>query len=168
MDKTNEKEYLDCLLRHLPEYEYVQESESPDFIIKSRETQSLIGVEVTKYFPHRDSSDRAIVLKPGKDDEEGRNNRLDYFKKTDFGHMRFVPRIDAEDFYNKVISTKGRKLSTLYKKGNNPYKEYWLLVVLSFYDNVVFEEFGVSTEFDRLFFFEEPDIIFEMIKRSNA
>lgn len=81
------------------------------------------------------------------------------------GHLRFVPHIDLNDFCSNRLADKERKLKQY--RGNHPEcKSFYLLVGLSFYDNVIFEDIeSIPSAFDRLFFCEESGEIHEVAVR---
>ena len=161
MNKESEKRCLVALLHHLHSYEIIEEIEKPDFIIRNIKDGRIIGVEVTQYYPHQDQKNRSIVKKEGSISDEG---KLLLFAKTELGYSRFVPLIDINDFQAKVIQQKEGKLERLYRIHHPECSEFWLLVELSFYDNIQYDELEVQTKFDRLFFLEEPNRITEIRK----
>ena len=161
MDKSGERKAIQVLIDHLHNLEIIEEDEHPDYILHRSTDDSLIGIEVTQYFPHRDYRERSIVKKEGSISDEG---KLLLFSKTELGYSRFVPLIDINDFQAKVIQQKEGKLERLYRIHHPECSEFWLLVELSFYDNIQYDELEVQTKFDRLFFLEEPNRITEIRK----
>ena len=168
MDKKKEHLVISDLLRYLGNWSIVSSDESPDFVIENFFTKAHVGVEVTEYFPHRTLKGTALVKIPGKDEAETRANRLRYFEKTDFGYARFAPRLNVDDLYSSRVAVKERKLAR-YKALAPDCQEFWLLVMLNFDDDVVYENIpSITTTFDRIFVWEEPHTVNELpISKSN-
>ena len=161
MDKSEERKTIQVLIDRLQNLEIIKENEQPDFILRRSTDDSLVGIEVTQYYPHQDQKNRSVVKKEGSISDEG---KLLLFDKTELGYFRFVPAIDVDDFQKKVLRRKEEKLDKYYKTLHPECCEFWLLVELSFYDNIQFDELKVKTKFDRLFFLEEPNRISEIRK----
>lgn len=164
MNKDRERLGVNDLLANLMGWSLVSRirEESPDFVIENDITGQRVGVEVADYYPNRSRKGNALVRIPGKDAEETRKNKLRYFTETALGHSRFVPKLDIEDFYSSLIADKEEKLK-LYKINEPECQEFWLLVMLDFYDNILYENASVIvSSFDRIFVWEEPHTIFEL------
>lgn len=162
MDKDKELTGVNDLLRHLGGWSIVIQRESPDFVLENNSSKERVGIEVTEYYPNRTKKGCALVRIKGKDSEESNSNKYRFFEKTELGYSRLVPSIDVDDFQSKCITEKEKKLP-LYRTNVSNCKEFWLLVMLSFYDNIVYENISsISTTFNRVFLWEEPDAIHEL------
>ncbi len=158
MNKQKERKVLDTLLENLEVWKLVKHGDKPDFVIKNIETNECVGVEVTTYYPHRNSKNQALVEMPGDD------NKHRYFEALEEGvHFRFVAYFNPETFYNNTLNSKEEKLNT-YKQNEPGCSEYWLLVKMPFYDAEFINDKNVciKTNYDRIFIVEEPDSITEM------
>ena len=162
MNKAKELEYLDYLLSYLNDWELVSCIESPDFIIKDKRTNELVGVEVTEYYPTRVGKNSQASVLCGKSETEKEKNRLQLFEDFELSHLRFVPHINLNDFCSSCLTNKERKLKQ-YQVNHSECMSFYLLVGLSFYDNVIFEDIvSIPSAFDKLFFYEEPGKICEI------
>lgn len=169
MDKDRELTGVTDLLKHLDGWSIVIQGESPDFVLENYSSKERVGVEVTEYYPNRTKKGCAIVRIKGKDSEESDSNKYRFFEKTELGYSRLVPSIDVDDFQSKCLTEKEKKLP-LYRTNACNCKEFWLLVMLSFYDNIVYENISsISTLFDKVYIWEEPGRVYSMpIDNSNA
>lgn len=70
MNKAKELEYLCHLLSYLKDWELVSSVESPDFIIKDKRNNELVGVEVTEYYPTRVGKNNQASVLCGKSETE--------------------------------------------------------------------------------------------------
>ena len=162
MDKDREKTGIEDLLSYLKGYSLVASGESPDFIIKNDLTNEKKAVEVIDYYPNRTSKGKALVKIPGRDEVETRRNRLRFFDKDHLGHLRYVPKMDYEDFIINCIKKKERKLE-FYRQNAPDCDCFWLLVMLDFYDEIIYEDSPpIATLFDRIFIWEWPHDISEL------
>lgn len=162
MDKKEEERDVSAFLMKNPEYEIFERCESPDFIIRHIETGDLIGIEHTKYYPHRDENECAIVLK-GRTIEEKEACRHSLFERFDLGYIRFAQPLDIADFLSKVIVSKEAKL-VRYQQLHPECKEFWLIIKMDFFDDVVLSNVNINTKYDRVFFFQESGRITEASK----
>ncbi len=156
--KEFEKKVVDDLLLRFPQYKFIDTNrESPDFVIGNSNIK--IGIEVTSYYPHRNKRG-GIVNQLSKVDHKQQKHK--YFSKTELGYERIVPSIDIADLYKASISMKELKLESY--RNNVVCDEYWLLIMLDFYDNVAYgwQELSIKTSFDKVFLWEEPDDITEI------
>ncbi len=162
MDKDRELIGVNDLLKHLDGWSIIIQGESPDFVLENNLSKEKVGIEVTEYYPNRTKTGRALVRIKGKDSEESNSNKFRFFEKTELGYSRLVPSIDVDDFQSKCLNEKEKKL-TLYKTNAFSCKEFWLLVMLCFYDNIVYENISsVSTLFDKVYIWEEPGKVYSM------
>ena len=163
MDIETERRGIEDLLKTLEGWILVEVQESPDFIIKNINTGECVGVEVTEYYPHRNGKNQALVRKKGKSEDENEGIKHQLFEKTDYGYSRFVPDLDMDDFLASRLRPKEKKLFD-YKAKHKECKEFWLLVLLNFYDNISSKEApSIPTQYDRVFFWSEPNTVQEMM-----
>jgi len=160
MDKKAEEKDISIFLKKHLEYEIIEIGERPDFILRNNNTGDLIGVEHTEYFPHRDNNGRAIVLK-GRTMDEKEKSRFSLFEEFDLGYIRFADYFDVRDFSSKVVVTKEVKLEQ-YQHLHPECKEFWLMVKLSFFDDVVLSKDMIDTKFNHVFLIQEPEKITEI------
>lgn len=156
--KEHEKRGIDCLLKQFPDYQIIDDDrESPDFLIGN--SMVKIGVEVTDYFPHHNRKG-GVVFQYDKNSAGINKHRL--FTETELGFFRFVPEIKIDDLCSFSISKKEQKL-VKYRE-NVQCDEFWLLVMLNFYDNVSYgwQDLSIKTTFDKVFLWEELDDITEI------
>ncbi|MCR5714762.1 MAG: hypothetical protein K6F98_07550 [Bacteroidales bacterium] len=162
MNKKRERTGLKDLLKHLKDWSIVREGESPDFVIEHVITKEHVGIEITDYYPHRTPDGKASIKIKGKNQEDTLKNRYQFFEKTELGYSRFDPRLDLDDLIKSRIEKKDKKLKA-YKKNAPDCKEFWILIMLNFYDSVQYKDIlPIRTLFDKIFFWEEPDDISEI------
>lgn len=67
------------------------------------------------------------------------------------------------DLYKACIGLKELKLENY--RSNVVCDEYWLLIVIDFYDSVVYnwQDLSIKSNFDKVFLWEEPDDITEIL-----
>lgn len=156
MNKIKERERLNDLLNFSPDYELVKSGESPDFIIKNKNTGELIGVELTEYYPHRNRKGALIPSLRGKFGNTEIRNRFRSKIGLSINEIRVSPEIDIKDFYSNCIEIKENKLD-MYKQLHPECEEFWLLVLIDFHDNIMYERMKeFKCKFQRLYVWEEP------------
>lgn len=159
MKKEFERKVVNYLLKQFPDYFFLDDNrESPDFVIGNFSIK--IGVEVTTYYPHRNSKG-GIVNQLSKFDHKQQKHK--YFYKTAFGYEHGCPVIDMADLYKACIGPKELKLENYCS--NVVCDEYWLLIVIDFYDSVAYnwQDLSIKSNFDKVFLWEEPDDITEIL-----